>query len=339
MKTKLQVIIMFIFCALQINMSAQNNLKSIEGTDVPIDTVGEDVLSPVIISDGGDNVYGRWFMEDTDPSGWQIHNDIYDSDLDSYADELIGHRNDDDDNNTNSFRLWNPQDSGVVWNVTSPIVKFKIKITDEQDWTFGNVGNLGLYFWITIWDDYKMAYRTRKVRYNKGSIGVLDNGVNWSDYTPHGLGEDVDDGNWHEITVNLVEDIQESRDLACSNGDTEACKDWRFYTITALEVRALHIFLDDITVLPETSTDIEDNNFRNGIRLYPNPTNGIVSIVSEEYDEAFDVNVYNLVGNLLASYNQVFSGKKLDLSFLHKGTYIIKLNNTKTNLVKKLVIR
>ncbi len=82
------------------------------------------------------------------------------------------------------------------------------------------------------------------------------------------------------------------------------------------------------------SINAEQNNISD-IAVYPNPTNGELTITNVKNA---DVTVYNLVGEVVASYNNVFS--KVDISELSNGSYIIKIvddNNTTTkkiNLIK-----
>ncbi|MDA3880380.1 MAG: T9SS type A sorting domain-containing protein [Prolixibacteraceae bacterium] len=63
-----------------------------------------------------------------------------------------------------------------------------------------------------------------------------------------------------------------------------------------------------------------------GLNLYPNPTTGIVSINLEAIEGKVNVIVRNLLGKVVAKYNNVSaSNPEIDLSALGKGIYFVDL--------------
>lgn len=72
------------------------------------------------------------------------------------------------------------------------------------------------------------------------------------------------------------------------------------------------------------------------VKVYPNPTNGIVSIATID---ALDVIVFDTLGKQVYSKLAVENGTQLDLSSLNSGVYFMQLQNDSTKKVEKLVIK
>jgi hypothetical protein len=78
------------------------------------------------------------------------------------------------------------------------------------------------------------------------------------------------------------------------------------------------------------NTDLVNIPTDSKMTVYPNPSNGVINIL--KLNDAKRIEVYDLQGRSL--YKSNFS-KKIDLSFLSKGIYIIK---TDLNQTAKFVI-
>lgn len=72
------------------------------------------------------------------------------------------------------------------------------------------------------------------------------------------------------------------------------------------------------------------------ISLYPNPTNGIVNITNAE---GFNVDVYDILGKVILSKNNINNQETIDLTNLAAGVYYVKLQNEKASTVKKVVVK
>jgi len=70
------------------------------------------------------------------------------------------------------------------------------------------------------------------------------------------------------------------------------------------------------------------------IKIYPNPTNGILNIKSSEQVDD-ELVIYNVLGKLV-SYFKLQSQNQIDVTHLSKGLYFLKFN--KSGLVKKVII-
>ena len=64
-------------------------------------------------------------------------------------------------------------------------------------------------------------------------------------------------------------------------------------------------------------------------RVYPNPTHGIITIESGEIIRS--VQVYSLSGSMMGSFNNLNNNKEtIDLSSLHPGVYLLRINGSST---------
>lgn len=80
---------------------------------------------------------------------------------------------------------------------------------------------------------------------------------------------------------------------------------------------------------------------RNEISIYPNPSNGMVSVRTIHGEGLQSITVYNLTGQVL--YNEMISGmvseRNIDLEFLGKGMYIVSVQLTESSGTIKLIIQ
>jgi hypothetical protein len=80
-----------------------------------------------------------------------------------------------------------------------------------------------------------------------------------------------------------------------------------------------HILQKYSSVLAVDGNFIQDN-----IRLFPNPTSGIIKISNPNFVKIKKVNIYNIYGQRLQSKSQ---NNIIDLSNLSTGVYIIKIED------------
>ena len=101
---------------------------------------------------------------------------------------------------------------------------------------------------------------------------------------------------------------------------------------------------DTIEITVETGSGIDNLSLKPLIKLYPNPTTGIINIVIEGYmEQNLTIEVLNITGGLVYS-KQLENMKaqimeKIDLSEQPKGIYIFKLHNHKIMHVRKVLIQ
>jgi len=81
------------------------------------------------------------------------------------------------------------------------------------------------------------------------------------------------------------------------------------------------------------STDVTENQ-ENTLSIYPNPSNGFVTVDSEGSN---NVSVYSIAGQNV--YNQVIDGvSTIDLSSIGKGTYMIVVTNANGESAKQVIV-
>ncbi|MDD2387777.1 MAG: T9SS type A sorting domain-containing protein [Bacteroidales bacterium] len=86
-----------------------------------------------------------------------------------------------------------------------------------------------------------------------------------------------------------------------------------------------------------SQSDVRDNNYDDGINLYPNPGTGVLNIQSNSTD--LYIEVFDLSGEL--RYNDFLSKntlKTIDLSDLNNGYYLVRLKSKNKIYQKKLII-
>jgi len=80
-----------------------------------------------------------------------------------------------------------------------------------------------------------------------------------------------------------------------------------------------------------------NENKLNDIKIYPNPSEGIINIQLIQNDK-YDIAVYDVIGNLLLQSNNQ-GNSIIDLSSFGDGVYIINLSNEKHSISKRIVIQ
>jgi len=81
--------------------------------------------------------------------------------------------------------------------------------------------------------------------------------------------------------------------------------------------------------------NIEDTTFEN-FSLYPNPSNGKVTLQAQNNNKA-QISVYNILGSqVYATYQDLNS--ELDLSALESGAYLVRVETEGEQTIKRLII-
>ena len=72
-------------------------------------------------------------------------------------------------------------------------------------------------------------------------------------------------------------------------------------------------------------TGIKENK-NNEFAVFPNPTNGMITITSKALTSAMNVAVYNVVGDMVHESKTMQTRTQLDLSYLSNGVYFVKVS-------------
>jgi hypothetical protein len=90
------------------------------------------------------------------------------------------------------------------------------------------------------------------------------------------------------------------------------------------------------TFEPIGSTNIVEVLENEQIKIYPNPTTGIIYIRSEK--KILQIQIINAVGNTVYEQSNVGTEATIDISFAPHGTYIIRLK-TDEKIITKTIIK
>jgi len=82
--------------------------------------------------------------------------------------------------------------------------------------------------------------------------------------------------------------------------------------------------------------NIEENNLNQNIKLYPNPTKGIINV--ENINENSIIEIFDMSGSKVYSKNNVYNDVQIDVSSLLSGTYLVKIFIDENIVIKKLTI-
>jgi len=113
---------------------------------------------------------------------------------------------------------------------------------------------------------------------------------------------------------------------------------FRFDSFGPWTINNVKQFNIDNVKIDFTSVGIEkyEFNYFKDLIIYPNPTNGNINITTF-HEKSYEISVYDMFGKKVFQQNN-FQDGNLDLSFLSKGSYMIKVLNDKHSIAKKIVI-
>ena len=84
------------------------------------------------------------------------------------------------------------------------------------------------------------------------------------------------------------------------------------------------------------TTTIQKDNVLPDLHIYPNPSNNQITIQSQ--DQLHDLFLYNQNGKRVRCMTNIQSDNViLNLSFLPKGSYILKLSNNDTQIIERII--
>ena len=97
------------------------------------------------------------------------------------------------------------------------------------------------------------------------------------------------------------------------------------------------LFSGTFTATSLSSTDVTLNK---GIKLYPNPSNGVVTISIENFSGNLNVAVYDLNGRKVLSNSIDFSTQtSINLEGLQSGVYVLKLEGDNLSYSEKIILQ
>jgi plastocyanin len=96
-----------------------------------------------------------------------------------------------------------------------------------------------------------------------------------------------------------------------------------------------------IIIVENKTTGIAENQLKENITVYPNPTNGKFQITYENLSisKNYSLDVYNVNGERIYKSAITTQKSEIDLSNQPKGVYFVKFNDGLAVLTKKLVLQ
>lgn len=115
----------------------------------------------------------------------------------------------------------------------------------------------------------------------------------------------------------------------------------RTYTRTSANAVTLAYVFNSCTTADTTTTGLfERNNLINNVKVYPNPTNGIVNIEFNDLAKSHQITVMDIAGKAITTYSNITDSKlTINSNELAKGMLFININNNRgeSKIVKLIV--
>ena len=98
-------------------------------------------------------------------------------------------------------------------------------------------------------------------------------------------------------------------------------------------------YIDEIYVYNCSLLSVENIQKNNGVKVFPNPTSGIITVENTKNQNLKNAEIYNVAGQLVKSFplNKSSKNTTLDLGNLTKGTYILKINSDNESSSVKII--
>lgn len=155
----------------------------------------------------------------------------------------------------------------------------------------------------------------------------------------------IDAGSTYYVGVVLPTASTDTLALYTSPDGASPNTTWELYSGTWSEITTYWPSLSGINsaihpIACPLSSDINDIAVENNITLYPNPTNGHITIQGLESNEQVEISVYNVVGKVV--YSQLFVADnntiQLSLSNQNAGVYFVRIKSDKGIKTEKISI-
>ena len=77
------------------------------------------------------------------------------------------------------------------------------------------------------------------------------------------------------------------------------------------------------------------------LNVFPNPATGKFSVEVKQQDHPYDVNIYNLMGEMVFHWEATDAGEaslEVDLSKRPDGIYFVELDTDKANVLRRVIL-
>lgn len=136
------------------------------------------------------------------------------------------------------------------------------------------------------------------------------------------LGEWSGEADWEKVEYEVKSGLHNFKweyvkDVSTSDGDDRAYIDYiQFPPLLVYEV------------------DVEEVVAEDNVRVYPNPTTGVVNV---DVEQSFDATVYNYQGQIVMKLYA--NERQIDLSGLAQGMYLLEIKTDDNVMVKKIIMK
>ncbi len=97
--------------------------------------------------------------------------------------------------------------------------------------------------------------------------------------------------------------------------------------------------IDNVFIIADLITGVDDNSFRSAVSIYPNPSNGLFTI-NNTPDQLLTVEVFDMLGNSVYKTKSSAKDIKVDMGSTSKGIYFVEITNPNgSKLTKKMVVK
>lgn len=88
------------------------------------------------------------------------------------------------------------------------------------------------------------------------------------------------------------------------------------------------------------SLSINDNELNKGIKVYPNPSNGLVNIAIDNYNENITIEVYDMNGRkVFSNSDEYMKANTINLQGFQKGVYILNIKGDSLTYSEKIILQ
>ena len=134
----------------------------------------------------------------------------------------------------------------------------------------------------------------------------------------------------HSPITNATNKMLEITDVSSSDNGVYYCR------VTNTVVTGLTIQTENVTITYDSALSLEDEQLAKAIKLYPNPTNGIINLNLSSNNSLKKIDVFSMLGKKVMSINSI-TQKSIDISNLPSGMYMLNFITEKGKVTKRIV--
>ena len=147
----------------------------------------------------------------------------------------------------------------------------------------------------------------------------------------------TDTTNWTTISGNFVADSAYQY-LVIGNFFDDILTSHIKYFDNGYSECASYYYIDDVYVGIDTTVNANYYNMQNSIKIFPNPSSGVISVLLPVNNIPATLKTYNLFGKIVYEITLFDEETTIYYNEIPTGIYFIKVQTDNYNIVKKLLI-